>query len=117
MAVNNDWGWSMAKAVTEIMKNTGGEVIMVEYCAGSEANFTPMLTRIKNSGADTMFITTSLSGIALIMKQYHELGMRMNVFITSGMSPEQLVELAGKKVLEGVYFFERFAAASPPPGK
>ena len=117
LAVNNDWGRSMAKAVTEIMRKTGGEVIMVEYCAASEANFTPMLTRIKNSGADTMFITTSLNGIALIMKQYHELGMRMNVFITSGMSPEQLLELTGKEMLEGVYFFERFTPASPPPGK
>ena len=117
LAVNNDWGRSMAKAVTKIMKDTGGDVNMVEYCAGSEANFTPMLTRIKNSGADTMFITTSLSGITLIMKQYHELGMNMNVFITSGMSPEQLVQLAGKEVLEGVYFFERFVATSPPPGK
>lgn len=117
LAVNNDWGRSMAKATSEIMKNTGGEVIMVEYCAASEANFTPMLTRIKSSAADTMFITTSLSGIALIMKQYHELGMKMNVFITSGMSAEQLVQMASKEVFEGVYFFARYVPTAPPPGK
>ncbi len=117
LAVNNDWGRSMVKAVSEIMKKTGGEVVMVEYCGGAEANFTPMLTRIKNAGADTMFITNTLNGIALILKQYHELGMKMNLFITSGMSVEELVNLAGKEAVEGSYFFERFVASSPPPGK
>jgi branched-chain amino acid transport system substrate-binding protein len=117
LAVNNDWGRSMVKAVTEIMKKTGGEVVMTEYCGGAEANFTPMLTRIKNAGADTLFITNTLNGIALILKQYHELGMKMNLFITSGMSVEELVNLAGKEAVEGAYFFERFVATSPPPGK
>ena len=117
LAVNNDWGRSMVKAVSEIMKKTGGEVVMTEYCGGAEANFTPMLTRIKNAGADTMFITNTLNGIALILKQYHELGMKMNLFITSGMSVEELVNLAGKEAVEGAYFFERFVATSPPPGK
>jgi branched-chain amino acid transport system substrate-binding protein len=116
LAVNNDWGRSMVKAVSEIMKKTGGEVIMAEYCGGAEANFTPMLTRIKNSGADTMFITNALNGITLILKQYHELGMKMNLFITSGMSAEELVHLGGKESVEGAYFFERFVASSPPPG-
>ncbi|MCX5907323.1 MAG: ABC transporter substrate-binding protein [Deltaproteobacteria bacterium] len=116
LAINNDWGRSMVKATSEIMKKTGGEVSLVEYCAGAEANFTPMLTRIKNSGADTMFITNTLNGIALILKQYHELGMKMNLFITSGMSVEELVHLAGKEAVEGAYFFERFVATAPPPG-
>jgi branched-chain amino acid transport system substrate-binding protein len=117
LAVNNDWGRSMVKATTEIMKKTGGEVVMAEYCGGAEANFTPMLTRIKSSGADTLFITNTLNGITLILKQYHELGMKMNLFITSGMSVEEMVHLAGKEAVEGVYFFERFVASSPPPGK
>jgi branched-chain amino acid transport system substrate-binding protein len=117
IAVNNDWGRSMVKAVSEIMKKTGGAVIMAEYCSGAETNFTPMLTSIKNAGVDTMFITNTLNGIALILKQYHELGMKMNLFITSGMSVEELVHLAGKEAVEGAYFFERFVATSPPPGK
>ena len=117
LAVNNDWGRSMAKAVSGIMKKTGGEVSMVEYCSGSEANFTPMLTRIQNADVDSMFITTSYSGIALIMKQYHELGMKKKVFITSGLSAERLMKMAGKDAMEGVYFFERYVPNSPPPGK
>lgn len=116
LAVNNDWGRSMANAVSKIMKKTGGEVIMVEYCAGNETNFTPMLTSIKNSDADSVFITTSYTGIALIMKQYHELGMEKKVFITSGLSAERLMQLAGQKAMEGVYFFERYVPTSPPPG-
>lgn len=117
LAVNNDWGRSMAKAVSTIMKKTGGKVIMVEYASGKETNFTPMLTRIKNSDADSLFITTSYSGIALIMKQYHELGMKKRVFITSGLSAERLMQMAGAKAMEGVYFFERYVPTSPPPGK
>jgi len=40
----------------------------------------------------------------------------MNLFITSGMSVEELVHLGGKESVEGAYFFERFVASSPPPG-
>ena len=116
LAVNNDWGRSMAKAISGIMQETGGEVSMVEYCSGSEANFTPVLTRIQNADVDSMFITTSLNGIALIMKQYHELGMEKAVFITSGMSAEKLMKLAGKDLLERAYFFSRYVPTSPPPG-
>jgi len=117
LAVNNDWGRSMSKAVSEIMDKTGGKVITVEYCAGNEANFTPLLTRIKNSGADSLFITTSYTGISLIMKQYHELGMKMPVFITSGLSAERLMQIAGAKAMEGVYFFERYVPGSPPAAR
>jgi branched-chain amino acid transport system substrate-binding protein len=116
LAVNNDWGRSMAKAVSEIMKKTGGKVIMVEYCPGNETDFTPLLTRIKNSDADSMFITTSYTGASLIMKQYHELGMHKKVFITSGLSAERMIKLDGKKIMDGVYFFERYVPSSPPKG-
>jgi len=117
LAVNNDWGRSMSKAVGEILDKTGGKLLQVEFVGGGETNYTPMLTKIKSSEADWMFITTSYSAIALIMKQYKELGLTQKVFITSGLSAERLMLIAGPEVMEGVYFFERYVPTSPPPGK
>lgn len=117
MAVNNDWGRSMYKAVSMIMKKTGGEVMLVEYFSPAESNFTPMLTKIKASDADTMFITTSIQGVALILKQFTELGMEMNRFVTSAIPAEKVITLAGKEATQGVYFFNRYVAYSPPKGK
>ena len=117
MAVNNDWGRSMSKAVTEIMDKTGGKVLFVEYFSPAEANFTSILTKVKNSDADTLFITTAIQSVAIILKQFRELGVHMNRFVTSAIPAEWIVEIAGKEATEGVYFFNRYVANAPPKGK
>lgn len=117
MAVNNDWGRSMAKAVSEIMEKTGGKVLFVEYFSAAETNYTPMLTRIKASEADTLIITTSIQSVAIMLKQFTELGMRMNRFVTSAIPAEKVIDIAGKEATQGVYFFNRYVAYSPPKGK
>jgi branched-chain amino acid transport system substrate-binding protein len=117
LAVNNDWGRSMANAVTKMMDKTGGKVLFVEYASVAETNFTPMLTRIKSSEADTMILTTSIQSVAMILKQFRELGMKMNCFVTSAIPAEKVIDIAGKEASEGVYFFNRYVAYSPPKGK
>jgi branched-chain amino acid transport system substrate-binding protein len=117
LAVNNDWGRSMAAAVGKIMEKTGGKVLSVEYASAAETNYTPMLTRIKASEADTLFITTSIQSVAMILKQFRELGMKMNVFVTSAIPAEKVIDIAGKEASEGVYFFNRYVAYAPPKGK
>jgi branched-chain amino acid transport system substrate-binding protein len=117
LAVNNDWGRSMANAVTKMMEKTGGKVLFVEYASVAETNFTPMLTRIKSSEADTLFITTSIQSVAMILKQLRELGIKMNVFVTSAIPAEKVIDIAGKEASEGVYFFNRYVAYAPPKGK
>ena len=117
LAVNNDWGRSMAAAVGKIMEKTGGKVLFVEYASAAETNYTPMLTRIKASEADTLFITTSIQSVAMILKQFRELGMKMNVFVTSAIPAEKVIDIAGKEASEGVYFFNRYVAYAPPKGK
>ena len=117
LAVNNDWGRSMANAVTKMMDKTGGKVLFVEYASVAETNFTPMLTRIKSSEADTMILTTSIQSVAMILKQFRELGMKMNCFVTSAIPAEKVIDIAGKEASEGVYFFNRYVAYSAPKGK
>jgi len=117
LAVNNDWGRSMANAVTKIMDKTGGKVLFVEYASAAETNFTPMLTRIKSSEADSMILTTSIQSVGMILKQFRELGMKMNVFVTSAIPAEKVIDIAGKEASEGAYFFNRYVAYAPPKGK
>jgi len=117
IAVNNDWGRSMANAISKIMEKTGGKVLMIEYASAAETNYTPILTRIKATEADTLFITTSIQNVAMIIKQFKELGMRMNVFVTSAIPAEKVIDIAGKEACEGVYFFNRYVAYAPPKGK
>jgi branched-chain amino acid transport system substrate-binding protein len=117
LAVNNDWGRSMANAVTKMMEKTGGKVLFVEYASVAETNFTPMLTRIKSSEADTLFITTSIQSVAMILKQLRELGIKMNCFVTSAIPAEKVIDIAGKEASEGTYFFNRYVAYAPPKGK
>jgi branched-chain amino acid transport system substrate-binding protein len=117
MAVNNDWGRSMAAAISKIMEKTGGKVLFVEYFSPAETNYTSILTRIKSFEVDTLFITTSIQSVAIILKQFHELGMRINCFVTSAIPAEKVIDIAGKEATEGVYFFNRYVAYAPPKQK
>jgi branched-chain amino acid transport system substrate-binding protein len=43
--------------------------------------------------------------------------MKMNVFVTSAIPAEKVIDIAGKEACEGVYFFNRYVAYAPPKGK
>ena len=64
-----------------------------------------------------MILTTSIQSVAMILKQFRELGMKMNCFVTSAIPAEKVIDIAGKEASEGVYFFNRYVAYSAPKGK
>lgn len=113
LPVNNDWGRGSVEDFTPLLEDNGAEIVGTEYFEQTNENFSPLLTSLKNSGADTVIITTDAAQIALILQQMESLQIDdMNVLTTGGSNfPGKVAELAGESATEGVYFTVFFPAA------
>jgi len=118
MAANNDFGRAVVNNWSRVLAPQGATVVATEYHKPGETNFAPTLTKLKNSGADSIVITSDSSTLSNIIKQTYEMGMNdRNRIVTSGFPAETIVQLAGKEAAEGVMVQNYFAPHAPPPGK
>lgn len=118
LSVNNDWGRGAAAVFKEAIEAHGGKVVSEHFVEQSATDVLPQLTEIKNSGADSILITTSAGQIATMLKQYHELGMTQTVLTTGGSNyPMAVMALSSQEIVEGTYHLvfyvpERFDLAA-----
>src|SRR5215210_4672211 len=89
LVVNNDWGKGTAD----------------------------VFTKIRSSDADTLFVTTAVEQLTLVLKQVQALGVKKQIITTGGsQSPDQLIEQAGAAA-NGSYhlmFFPPWAPEATP---
>lgn len=112
MGVNNDWGRGSAADFTPVIEEQGGTVVGAEFFEQTDQDFSPIITSIQNSDADSVIITTDAAQIALILQQMEQLGLDKKVLTTGGSNfPGKVQELAGDSAVEGVYSTVFFPAA------
>lgn len=118
MAANNDFGRAVVNNWQRVLGPEGGTVVATEYHKPGETNFSPTLTKIKNSGADTIVITSDVTTASNIVKQSAELGMTgLNRVITSGNPAEAIIKLVGPEASEGMLVQNYWVPYAPPPGQ
>ncbi len=114
LSVNNDWGRGAAQEFGIVVKRTGGTVVTQEIINADATDFLTQLTKIKNSDADSIIVTTDQAQISLILKQFKSLGMTQKILTTGGgIVPEGLIALAGPEAAEGVNIITFFAPWFP----
>ena len=103
LSVNNDWGRGSIIDYTAVLQATGGEVVGKELFEQDETNFTPILTRIKSSPADSIILTTDAAQVALIVDQAKNLGLNKKILVTGGSCfVDKVIKLAGAPASEGL---------------
>jgi branched-chain amino acid transport system substrate-binding protein len=96
LVVNNDWGRGAADAFGEMLKKKGVTVGRVELMDAAAQDMSAQLSRIKGSDADTLFITTAVEQLTLVLKQTQSLGLKRQIITTGGsQAPDQLIAHAG----------------------
>jgi branched-chain amino acid transport system substrate-binding protein len=120
LAVNTDWGRGSITAFGDMLKKKGAAVGLAEYMEQSATDMNAQLTKIKATGGDTLFLTTAVEQITLVMKQAQEQRLMRKVVTTGGSSsPTQLIKQAGAAA-EGSYhivFFMPWFPEAMPDGK
>jgi len=119
MAVNTDWGRGAVAAFGDALKRRGAGVGAVEYMDQAATDMSAQITKIKGSGGDTLFLTTSVEQITLVLKQAQEQRVARTIVTTGGSSsPSQLVKQAGaaaENTYHIVFFMPWFPEAMPDP--
>lgn len=93
---NNDFGLGASKEFADMAKKEGVQVGVIETMDPKATDFSAQLAKIKASGGDTLFVTTAVEQITLILKQASDLQLKTRIITTGGSSsPDQLIEQAG----------------------
>ena len=120
LAVNTDWGRGAIQAFGDMLKKHGVQVGAAEFMEQSATDMNAQLTKIKGTGGDTLFLTTAVEQITLVLRQGQEQRLQRKVVTTGGSSsPTQLIKQAGPAA-EGSYhivFFMPWFPESMPDGK
>jgi len=96
LSTNNDFGLGAAKEFSEMLKGQGVQVGTMETMDPKATDFSAQLAKIKASGSDTLFVTTAVEQITLILKQAKEQQLKARIITTGGSnSPDQLIQQAG----------------------
>jgi branched-chain amino acid transport system substrate-binding protein len=93
---NNDFGIGSAAEYSKMLKAKGVEVGVMETMDPKATDFSAQLAKIKATGGDTLFVTTAVEQLTLILKQAEEQQLKVRVVSCGGSnSPDQLIEQAG----------------------
>src|SRR5437763_7345538 len=120
LAVNTDWGRGAVSAFGDLLKRSGAAVGVAEFMDQSATDMNAQITKIKATGGDTLFLTTAVEQITLVMKQAQEQRLGRKIVTTGGSSsPTPLIKQAGAAA-EGSYhivFFMPWFPEAMPDGK
>ncbi len=113
LVVNNDWGRGASKEFQTMLKGKGIKIGVVETMDAKATDLSAQLAKIKSSGGDTVFVTSGVEQITLVLKQMKEQRVDQRVITTGGSSsPDQLIAQAGEAA-EGSYHLLFFAPWFP----
>ncbi|MBI9108138.1 MAG: ABC transporter substrate-binding protein [Spirochaetales bacterium] len=110
--INNDWGIDTQKYFSEAFEKLGGVIIATESYFDGEKDFTAILTKMKATKPDALFMAAMYNDGALISKQRVKLGWDVVVVGPSSLYSEQLLTLGGDAV-EGLYTNVSFFTEDP----
>lgn len=102
-----DVGSDYSQGLSQFFKDTfvagGGEIVAEEAFRSEELDYRAQLGKIKESGAELLFIPTMQKEAGLAMKQAKDLGLNVKFLGGDGWASKELVELGGEAT-EGAFF-------------
>ncbi|HET9488693.1 MAG TPA: ABC transporter substrate-binding protein [Methylomirabilota bacterium] len=120
LAVNTDWGRGAITAFGDMLKKHGVAVGATEFMDQAATDMNAQITKIKGLPGDTLFLTTGVEQITLVLKQAQEQRLQRKIITTGGSSaPNQLIKQAGAAA-DGTYhilFFLPWFPEAMPAGK
>ncbi len=96
LATNDDFGKGSMQEFTKMLKAEGVTIGASETMGEEATDLSAQLAKIKASGGDTIFVTTDVKQLTLILKQAKDQQVTARIITTGGsVSPDQLIEQAG----------------------
>lgn len=111
----SDYSKGLAKNFKETFVKAGGTVITEQAYQAKDTDFKAVLTKIKGTNADVIYLPGYYEEVGLIIKQARNLGITVPILGGDGYESPKLVELAGKSSLNDVYFTNHYSSQDTTP--
>lgn len=106
----SDYSKGLVKCFKEKYSELGGKVVTEQAYQTKDTDFKAVLTKIKASNPDILFVPGYYEEVGLIVKQARELGLNVPVLGGDGYDSPKLAEIAGKSALNDVYFTNHYSS-------
>jgi branched-chain amino acid transport system substrate-binding protein len=106
--VNNPWGESNEKGLTAALKAKGMKAAGIEKFEGNDIDVVPQLTRLKEAGADCLFLVGNVGPSAQVVKSLDRMGWKPPIVSHWGPAGGRFTELAGPSAKE-VHFVQTYS--------
>lgn len=111
----SDYSKGLAANFKETYTKLGGKVVTEQAYAAKETDFKAVLTKIKGTNPDVLFLPGYYEEAGLIIKQARELGLDVPVLGGDGFDSPKLLELAGKNALNNVFISNHYSSKDNTP--
>lgn len=108
----DDWGSYVNGSTAEKVAGLGGEVVLQEAMIPETRDFRALVTKVKSSGADGIFLASHYVESAVFMQQLRQAGIETPVASTDTLNDPKFVELAGAAA-DGVVMPTPFQPSAP----
>lgn len=112
---SSDYAKGLAENFSKTFTANGGTIVAEEAFAAKDTEFSGILTRIKGKQFDVIYLPGYYEEAGLIIKQARELGINAPVLGADGFDSPTLLELAGAKALNDVYFTNHYSSLDQDP--
>ena len=104
LAMNNDFGRGAATAYDAAFKKAGIKLVSTEFFDPGQADYRPVLTRLKRAGAETILGVILAGDGAPFMRQFRELGLTQKVYSRGSLASAEFLHQVrdNPKVGDGV---------------
>ncbi|GAB4229551.1 MAG: ABC transporter substrate-binding protein [Deltaproteobacteria bacterium] len=111
---SNDYSKGIAEVFRDSFRKQGGTVAAFESYGKDDVDFSALLTKVKASRADILFLPDYYNKVGLIAKQVKEKGLKVRMVGPDGWDSPDLVKIAGAAI-EGGYFSNHYSPEDKRP--
>lgn len=112
IGVNDDWGRGGVEDFSKDLGALGVKTVMKEYFDHGATDFYTLLTKLKASNADGVFVAAETQDGSILVKQFKEFGLKTKIFGVGSWATADFVGLAGE-ASEGIYAAVPYASSLP----
>lgn len=111
----SDYSKGLTKAFKDKFTGLGATVVAEEAYQAKDTDYKSVLTNIKGTDAEVLYVPGYYEEVGLIVKQARELGLDIPILGGDGYDSPKLAEIAGNDSLNNVYYTNHYSPMDDAP--
>lgn len=112
---SSDYSKGLSKFFKESFTGKGGEIVSEEAYLQKDTDFKAVLTKIRATNPDVIFLPGYYEEVGKIIKQARELGINVPFVGGDGWDSPKLAEIAGAEALNNTFFTNHYSHEATNP--